>query len=284
MPLLIVSGRSGSGKTITLNVLEDLGYYCIDNIPVEMVPELVEKLKEEHPHLAISIDARNFPKDISQLKTTIDELYKSQPGLQIIYLDASQNTLVRRFSETRRRHPLSNDSLTLTEAITKEKTLLNPLADMAHITIDTSYLSTHQLATQVREHVHEGESKGHLQLLIQSFGFKNGIPPDVDFIFDVRCLPNPYWEKQLRSLSGLDKEVAEFLQQFSDVKLMVEDILKFLHNWIPRFKKNNRSYVTVGIGCTGGQHRSVFITEAITSKLKDFHSNIHNRHRDLDKS
>jgi UPF0042 nucleotide-binding protein len=283
MRLVIISGRSGSGKTITLNVLEDLGYYCIDNLPVELLPSLVGKLQEQQPLLAISIDSRNFPKDVSVLKTTIDELRSIQPNVEILYLEAAQNTLLRRFSETRRKHPLSNPECTLPEAIAKESELLNPLAAMADVCIDTSHLSKSQLTTQIRNHASQ-ENVQNLQLLIQSFGFKNGIPPDVDFIFDVRCLPNPYWEKHLRSQTGLDKEVVNYLRNFSDVKLMVEDILRFLDNWIPRFEENNRSYLTVGIGCTGGQHRSVFITEELATLSGKFHLNVQKRHRDLDKS
>jgi UPF0042 nucleotide-binding protein len=280
MRLVIVSGRSGSGKTISLHVLEDLGYYCVDNLPVDMLPGLVSRLQEDHPRLAVSIDARNLPNDVHVLKDVISEL--RQPGWhgEIIYLDADHKSLLRRFSETRRRHPLTNENVSLQEAIEREHALLQPLASMADITIDTSHLTQHQLCGLIRDRVAR-ENSSRLQLLIQSFGFKNGMPADADFIFDVRCLPNPYWEPDLRALTGCDKAVAEYLQKFPEVKQMVEDIIRFLDNWIPRFEADNRSYLTVGIGCTGGQHRSVYVTEQLIHLANQLQMNVQVRHRDL---
>ncbi len=280
MRLVIVSGRSGSGKTISLHVLEDLGYYCVDNLPVDMLPGLVSRLQEDHPRLAVSIDARNLPTDVHVLKDVISEL--RQPGWhgEIIYLDADHKSLLRRFSETRRRHPLTNDKVSLQEAIEREHALLRPLASMADMTIDTSHLTQHQLCGLIRDRVAR-ENTSRLQLLIQSFGFKNGMPADADFIFDVRCLPNPYWQTDLRSLTGCDKPVADYLQSYPEVKQMVEDIIRFLDNWIPRFEADNRSYLTVGIGCTGGQHRSVYVTEQLVNKAHQLQMNVQVRHRDL---
>ncbi len=280
MRLVIVSGRSGSGKTISLHVLEDLGYYCVDNLPVDMLPGLVSRLQEDHPRLAVSIDARNLPTDENVLKGVISEL--RQPGWQgeIIYLDADHKSLLKRFSETRRRHPLTNEKVSLQEAIEREHALLQPLATMADITIDTSNLTQHQLCALIRDRVAR-ENTSRLQLLIQSFGFKNGMPADADFIFDVRCLPNPYWQSDLRTLTGRDSLVADYLSGYPVVKQMVEDIIKFLDNWIPRFEADNRSYLTVGIGCTGGQHRSVYVTEQLVQLAKDLDLNVQVRHRDL---
>ncbi|MBS0286219.1 MAG: RNase adapter RapZ [Proteobacteria bacterium] len=280
MRLIIVSGRSGSGKSISLHVLEDLGYYCVDNLPVDMLPGLVSKLQDDHPRLAVSIDARNLPTDENVLKDVISAL--RQPGWhsEIIYLDADHKILLKRFSETRRRHPLTNDKVSLQEAIEGEHALLRPLASMADIMIDTSHLTQHQLCALIRDRVAR-ENTSRLQLLIQSFGYKNGMPADADFIFDVRCLPNPYWQSDLRPLTGKDKAVADYLQGYPVVKQMVEDIIKFLDNWIPRFEADNRSYLTVGIGCTGGQHRSVFVTEQLVQQAHQLQMNVQVRHRDL---
>lgn len=283
MRLVIVSGRSGSGKTISLHVLEDLGFYCIDNLPVDILPNVIDRLAQDHPRLAVSIDARNLPHDVALLKNVISELRRPGWFCDIIYLDADQKSLLRRFSETRRRHPLTNETVSLQEAIEQERVLLSPLASMADMTIDTSQLSSHQLCSIIRDRVAK-EHTNRLQLLIQSFGFKNGMPADADFIFDVRCLPNPYWIPHLRPLSGSDSEVAEFLQSYPEVEQMVEDIIRFLDNWIPRFEADNRSYLTVGIGCTGGQHRSVYITEQLINRAKTLQMNVQVRHRDLQKT
>lgn len=280
MRLVIVSGRSGSGKTISLHVLEDLGYYCVDNLPVDMLPGLVSRLQADHPRLAVSIDARNLPTDVNVLKDAVSELRQPSWHTEIIYLDADHKSLLRRFSETRRRHPLTNNRRSLQEAIEQEHALLRPLASMADITIDTSHLTQHQLCALIRDRVAR-EDTNRLQLLIQSFGFKNGMPADADFIFDVRCLPNPYWEPHLRNLSGCDNEVVDFLQSHPEVEQMVEDIMRFLQNWIPRFEADNRSYLTVGIGCTGGQHRSVYISEQLIQRAKHQELNVQIRHRDL---
>lgn len=280
MRLVVVSGRSGSGKTVSLHVLEDLGFYCIDNLPVDMLPGVVLKLQDIHPRLAVSIDARNLPSNVQLLKEVISEL--RQPGwhCEIIYLDADHKDLLRRFSETRRRHPLSNDKVSLQEAIEQERVLLSPLASMSDITIDTSHLTHHQLCGLIRERVARENING-LQLLIQSFGFKNGMPADADFIFDVRCLPNPYWQSALRTLTGKDEAVSSFLQSHDCVQKMIEDIIQFLTNWIPCFEEDNRSYLTVGIGCTGGQHRSVYITEQLVQRAQTLNLNVQIRHRDL---
>ena len=280
MRLVVVSGRSGSGKTVSLHVLEDLGYYCVDNLPVDMLPGLVSRLQEDHPRLAVSIDARNLPSDVHVLKDVLQELRKPDWQSEIIYLDADHKSLLRRFSETRRRHPLTNERVSLQEAIEREHVLLSPLASMADMTIDTSNLTHHELCGLIRDRVARKNTNG-LQLLIQSFGYKHGMPADADFIFDVRCLPNPYWQPELRGLKGTDQLVAAFLQVCPEVEQMIEDIIRFLENWIPRFEADNRSYLTVGVGCTGGHHRSVYVTEQLVERALKSNLNVQIRHRDL---
>lgn len=280
MGLLIISGRSGSGKSVTLQVLEDLGYYCVDNLPIEMAPDLLNKIRDKHTKIAISIDARNLPSHADTLINVLHELKSIGDQFETFYLDANQEVLLKRFSETRRKHPLSNIQRSLPEAIEYERHVLAPIAGFANIIIDTSQLSKHELCQMIRERV---AKKKHniLHLLIQSFGFKNGVPPNADFIFDVRCLPNPYWQNGLRVQTGLNQDVIHFLESHADVQLMVEDVLQFLDNWIPRFDADNRSYLTVGIGCTGGQHRSVYVAEQIAKKSKNLPLNIQIRHRDI---
>lgn len=280
MGLLIVSGRSGSGKTVALQVLEDLGYYCVDNLPIEMAPDLLNKIRIEHAKIAISIDARNLPNHADILNNVLQKLKKIENHFEIFYLDADQNTLLKRFSETRRKHPLSNTERSLPEAIEYERRVLEPIAGLANITVDSSQLSKHDLCEIIRENVVK-EKHNKLHLLIQSFGFKNGIPPNADFLFDVRCLPNPYWQPDLRAHTGLNQNVIEFLRDHSEVEQMIEDILRFLNNWIPQFEEDNRSYLTVGIGCTGGQHRSVFVAEQIAQRISVDNLKIQIKHREL---
>ncbi len=265
MRLTIISGRSGSGKTIALHALEDMGFYCIDNLPITFLPELHKLIGSRHESVAVSIDARNIVDDLSQFRDNIQQFSENGQNCQIIYLDADEKTLLKRFSETRRKHPLSSATISLREAIRNEHTLLTPIASLADLTIDTSSSSRTALQNLVRERLmHANElSKGQMHLLLQSFGFKHGLPPDADFVFDIRCLPNPYWEPNLRSQSGLDKDVIEFLEKSPEVQDMFKDILKFLKNWIPYFVADNRSYLTVAIGCTGGIHRSVYIVQKL---------------------
>lgn len=283
MHLLILSGRSGSGKTVSLNALEDLGFYCVDNLPVNMLPELISKLSPNHNKLAVSIDARNLPKDINELKSVIALIKTPATQCDILYLDAEDTKILMRFSETRRKHPLTASGLSLKEALRQEQALLSPLANMADLTIDTTELSKHQLCSLIWERVGQNPSN-QLQVLLQSFGYKNGLPCDSDFIFDVRCLPNPYWQPGLRAYTGKDQEVAHFLDEQPDVKIMIESIYQFLENWVPKFEQDNRSYLTVSIGCTGGQHRSVYIAERLLELLKIERERVQARHRDLQKT
>lgn len=279
---VIISGRSGSGKTVALHALEDLGFYCIDNLPVALLPELERCIDASHPLVAVSIDARNMPTDLLHFKDIITQLNIHGKTCEILYLDANDNTLLKRFSETRRKHPLSNETTSLREAIRKEHDLLTSIASLADLTIDTSPLNRQALhnlvVDRIARHAHNS-----LQLLLQSFGFKHGVPPDADFVFDVRCLPNPYWEPHLRESTGLDKEVIQFLKSKSEVNKMLDDIYQFLITWIPHFIANNRSYITIALGCTGGQHRSVYLIETIAKKIKNQIPNTQIRHRELRK-
>lgn len=284
MKLIILSGRSGSGKTTCLHVLEDLGYYCVDNMPASLMAALAERIAEENNNelnkVAVSIDARNLSGDLSKFKEIFDRLDASALDRQIIFLDAATDTLLKRFSETRRKHPLSNSDLGLLEAIKLEKELLTPIANLASLTVDTSSLTLHDLRDIVRDRVASHEPN-ILALQFQSFGFKHGIPIDADMVFDLRCLPNPYWVNTLRGLTGLNQEVIDYLEAQDEVNKMFNDIKGFLENWIPSFERNNRSYITVGLGCTGGQHRSVFLSEKLRKHFSQTISNIQVRHREL---
>jgi UPF0042 nucleotide-binding protein len=284
MKLIIISGRSGSGKSTCLHVLEDLGYYCVDNMPGSLLTALAQRLSEESnqrlTQAAVSIDARNLSSDLSKFQEIFDQLDASDIHVQIIFLDADTNTLLKRFSETRRKHPLSNSSLGLLEAIKLEKELLLPIADLASLTIDTSSLTLHDLRDIVTERI-AGQKAGKMALQFQSFGYKHGIPIDADMVFDVRCLPNPYWVNSLRSLTGLNQEVVEYLESYPEVIKMYSNIKDFLETWIPSFQHSNRSYITIALGCTGGQHRSVFLSEKLKKHFSQTISNIQVRHREL---
>jgi len=278
MQLIIVTGMSGSGKSIALNVLEDSGYYCVDNLPAKLLPELAEYLRSTgHDHIAISVDVRSGA-TLPLLPQHILLLRRSSIDVELIYLEASTETLVKRFSETRRRHPLSDGELTLPECISRERELLAEIAASAHH-IDTSELRPSQLRAWIRDFV-EMERSG-LTLLFQSFAFKHGLPLDADMVFDVRSLPNPFYDPALRPLTGRDQPVVDFLSADASVQLMLSDIRGFLENWLPSFDRDNRSYLTVAIGCTGGQHRSVYMVEALGRHFSP-RSKVLVRHRELD--
>lgn len=281
MKLVIISGRSGSGKTTALHVLEDIGYYCVDNLPVNLLPSLIKELRTDSnvSMVAIGIDARNAGGQLHRLPNLLREMTSQGVEYQVIYLDSDDETLIKRFSETRRKHPISNDTNTLREAIEREREILNPIASSASLIIDTTSLTLHQLRDQIKVRV--GEDTDTMAILIESFGFKNGIPKDADVVFDVRCLPNPHWVTHLRALTGCDKPVQDFLAEHATVHEMIADILAYLNKWLPRFAANNRSYMTIAIGCTGGQHRSVYITEQLVAALQPHFNNIQARHREL---
>lgn len=283
MKLIIVSGRSGSGKTTCLHLLEDLGYYCVDNLPASLLDALATRLSVESlalERVAVSIDARNIPEDLKQFPDIFDRLAASSIDGQIIFLDADDTILLKRFSETRRKHPLSSEHLGLMEAIASEQQLLEPIATLADLTINTNELSIHQLRDIIRNRVAEHDRNG-LALQFQSFGFKHGIPVDADIVYDARCLPNPYWITEMRQWTGLDQPVIDWLDSQGEVAEMYEDIRSFLVRWLPRFQANNRSYITVAIGCTGGQHRSVYLCEKLKQHFGAYGYNAQVRHKEL---
>lgn len=283
MNLTIVSGRSGSGKSTVLHVLEDRGYYCIDNLPASLLPLLAKRLTDEFlnmPNVAVSIDARNISADLEQVPEILEKLAEQELEVHVIFLDANSQTLLKRFSESRRKHPLSNADIGLKEAIDKESDLLEPIALLAGLTIDTSNMSLQSLRDTVKKQLlDDGETS--MALLFQSFGFKNGVPVDADIVYDVRCLPNPYWDTNLRSLTGVDGPVQDFLDKQQEVQQMIEDIKSYLTRWLPRYEDNNRSYITVAIGCTGGQHRSVYISEKLGQVFSQREYKVQVRHREL---
>lgn len=279
MQLIIITGLSGSGKSIVLKALEDSGYYCVDNLPATLLPQTTEHLISAGQQLAaVSIDTRSSA--LKELPTQIQALKDQQIDVQIIFLDSNDITLVKRFSETRRRHPLSNDTTTLLESIQAERALLAPLVSIAH-RLDTSHLSTNTLRNWVKDFISLDHTSG-LTLLFSSFGFKHGIPLNADFVFDVRCLPNPHYDPALRPLTGRDQPVIDFLQEVPTVNAMYEDIKQFVTRWLPEFIRDNRSYLTVAVGCTGGQHRSVYLTERLAKSFKESHSKVLIRHRELE--
>ena len=283
MKLLIISGRSGSGKSTVLHILEDRGYYCIDNLPASLLPSLADRLVSDssvNSNIAVSIDARNIYVDLQNVPNIIEQLKKTELSIDIIFLDANSQTLLRRFSESRRKHPLSDDKVGLREAIDKETELLEAISLMASLSIDTSSMTLHELRDAIKSRIVEQSDTG-LALLFQSFGFKNGVPVDADIVYDVRCLPNPYWETALRALTGLDQKVVEYLDSQQEVQHMLGDIKDYLQKWLPKFEENNRSYITVALGCTGGQHRSVYLCEKLGGYFQDHIRNVQVRHREL---
>ncbi|MDZ7686850.1 MAG: RNase adapter RapZ [Gammaproteobacteria bacterium] len=281
MSLVIISGRSGSGKSTALHVLEDLGYYCIDNLPVGLVPPLIQRIEDSQPDqkVAVSVDARNLASDLENFPSTITQIDATKVAVQIVYLDSANETLVKRFSETRRKHPLSNRERDLGESLELETELLDPVSSIADLTVDTTNLSIHELRDTIKTRV--AETTHEFALLFESFAFKGGVPIDADLIFDVRCLPNPHWKQNLRALTGLDAPVIEFLESHNEVRDMIADIVRFLANWLPAFEANNRSYMTVAIGCTGGQHRSVYIASKLFQRFSPDWKNVQIRHREI---
>ncbi|WP_409420948.1 RNase adapter RapZ [Pseudaeromonas sp. ZJS20] len=284
MKLIVVSGRSGSGKTIALRVLEDLGYYCVDNLPVALLPQLVAELRGKFEEMAVSIDVRNLPDHSEDLERILGQLRQAVDlEFTSFFIDADNPILIRRYSETRRLHPLSRKQLTLEQAIQHETTLLSPLSTSADLRIDTSHLSIHDLSEQIRERV-LGKKEKELVLVFESFGFKYGIAKDADFVFDARFLPNPHWIAELRPLTGKDEPVRRYLRGHADVMQYIQQIETLLSNWLPHLERNNRSYVTLAVGCTGGQHRSVFIVEQLAARFKAAGKTVQIRHHSLEKS
>ena len=282
--LIIISGLSGSGKSIALNVLEDAGFNCIDNLPVSLLENFIKTLSEENliksSQNAIGIDARSSSIDLKRVPELIHNLKIKNIDCEIIFLEADNDVLIQRFSETRRRHPLTNDNKNLEAAIHMERELLSTLRDYSQLQIDTSKTSLHELRFIIKEQILNKE-KGQLSIMLQSFGFKYGAPRNADFVFDARCLSNPHWSADLRSLTGLDKKVEEFLQQDKKVEEMIKQIMQFLEKWIPCFEEEGKSYLTIAIGSTGGQHRSVYITEKLSKSFNDKGRKCMCAHREL---
>ena len=283
MKLVIVSGLSGSGKSIALNTLEDNDYFCVDNLPVGLLSDFVSTMKNsksaDYEQIAVAVDARCGTEDMGHFEHILKEIKSLDVGVDILFLLAQDSALLTRFSETRRKHPLSHNGLTLTEAINTEREILLPISSNADHTIDTTQLNVHELRDIIKNRLID-ENSASMTILIQSFGFKHGLPADTDFMFDVRCLPNPHWEAYLRPYRGTDQPVIDYLESFAEVKDMKNAISGFLHKWIPCFEKEGRSYMTVSIGCTGGQHRSVYLAQKIHDELSKTRDNISLRHRE----
>ncbi len=284
MRFLVISGLSGSGKSIALQSLEDLDYYCVDNLPLSLLLSFAQTVmtadKLGHESVAVGIDARNLTNDMGRFPTIMDEIRKLGFECEVIFLEAGDVVLKKRFSETRRKHPLTDERTSLDEAIKAERKLLELIEKSADIHVDTSLSNVHQLRALIRDYV-RADVTAQLSLQFMSFGFKQGVPGDVDFVFDVRCLPNPYWDPKLRTHRGTDRPVIDFLDAQVGVNQMFEDLSGFLQRWIPEFEKENRSYLSVAIGCTGGQHRSVYIVERLEAHFRALNKHVIVRHRDL---
>jgi RNase adapter protein RapZ len=279
--LVIISGRSGSGKSTALNVLEDMGFYCIDNLPVSLLTPLIERLWEHDQisKVAVGIDARNIADDLALFPSIYQKIKAIGVESTLIFLDSASPTLVKRFSETRRKHPLSDQHHGLRESLELESQMLDPLSDLSDLTINTTDMTIHELRDAVRTRV--ARETHEFALLFQSFAYKRGVPIDADLVFDVRCLPNPHWQEELRQLTGLHQPVQTFLSEQSDFMEMFSDISAYLSHWLPKFEANNRSYLTVSIGCTGGQHRSVFMCKKLFDVFSSQYANVQARHREL---
>lgn len=285
MNMSIISGLSGSGKSVALHALEDMDYYCIDNLPVGLLEAFANEIREQTMsdgrNVAVGIDARNHPDQLSNFPKIIASLRSQGIICNILFLQADDATLLKRFSETRRKHPLSGADTPLADAIKRERNLLGPITANADMFIDTSRTNVHQLRDLVMESLGKNQKSGFLMLL-RSFGYKHGIPGDADFVFDARCLPNPHWQADLRNLTGKDSAVADYLEQEEVARLYYQQLEDFLTSWVPHFQADNRSYLSIAIGCTGGQHRSVYLVERLARELKNRLCDIVTRHRELE--
>ena len=282
--LIIVSGLSGSGKTVALHVLEDIGYYCIDNLPASLLESAVDEVarvgEDEGLLLAVGIDARNPAQDLEALPGLIAGFREHDIMTEVLFLAADDETLLRRYSESRRRHPLAEEGAALRSAIRQERDILAEVINSADLIVDTTRTSIYELGDLIRNRI-DRRQENQLAVLIESFGFKNGIPGDADFVFDLRSLPNPYWTVELRGLTGQNPEVQEFLERQPAFITMYDDIVSFLGRWIPHYREKSRGYLTVAIGCTGGQHRSVYMVEKLAASLQDRDEPVRTRHNEL---
>ncbi|NND55085.1 MAG: RNase adapter RapZ, partial [Gammaproteobacteria bacterium] len=280
---IIVSGLSGSGKSVALDVLEDLGFYCIDNVPAALlgglITETIEARDALYDNMAVGVDARNRAADLQSLPELLNTLNDQGVTCEIVFLHAEDQVLLQRYRETRRRHPLRNDNMSIQDAISEERDLLGPVIYAADLIIDTTTTSIHELRETLRQRLAGDQTE--LSIQIESFGFKNGVPYDADFVFDVRCLPNPYWEPELRAQNGKDPDIINFLSGNDVTERLYKDILSFLRNRIPEYIAHNRNYLTAAIGCTGGQHRSVYLAERISAALREDYAGVLIRHNQL---
>lgn len=281
--LVLVTGLSGGGKSTALRALEDLGFYCIDNLPAALLPELAQQVSKgenvEYERVALGVDARSPGRDLGAIPGWLDQLSEAGMHCQLLFLKADTKAILKRFSETRRRHPLTGKDQALPLAIEQEKAILAVLEDRADWAIDTTDTNIHQLRRQVWKNV--GGANESMTIVMESFAFKRGVPQDVDFIFDARILPNPYWVEELRNFTGLDDPVRKWLEQDTAVERMISDVLGFLQSWLPEFQRSQRSYVTVGIGCTGGRHRSVYLVDRLASSLGETFGEVLIHHREM---
>jgi UPF0042 nucleotide-binding protein len=286
MRLIIVSGLSGSGKSVALHMLEDIDFYCVDNIPAALlkpfISHTVRGMGDTYPRTAVGLDARNRANEIETIPALVKELRRSGIECDVLYLHAAEEVLLKRYAETRRKHPLVSGEVDLRKAIALERQLLEPISTAADWVIDTSNMGVHALREIVRERV-ERRREGRLSLMFESFGYKHGIPGDADFVFDVRSLPNPHWETALRNLNGRDPAVIEYLAGFAAVRSMVADLTAFLEKRLSEFSQANRSYLTIAIGCTGGRHRSVYIAEQLAEHFRKSYPQVLVRHDSLQK-
>ncbi len=287
MRLIIVSGLSGSGKSVALHMLEDIDFYCVDNIPAALlkpfIAHTVRGADDMYPRTAVGLDARNRPNEIETIPLLVRELLRSGISCEVLYLHANDEVLLKRYAETRRKHPLVTDGVSLREAIASERKLLEPVTIAADLVIDTSHMGVHGLRERIRERI-ERRREGRLALMFESFGYKHGIPGDADFVFDVRSLPNPYWDHTLKTQDGRDPDVVAFLARHESVTRMLDGLIGFLTPRIQEFVHANRSYLTIAVGCTGGQHRSVYVAERLAAHFKQTHPQVLTRHDSLQKA
>ncbi len=285
MKLILLGGLSGAGKTVALDMLEDLGYHILDNLPLSLIPPAVETLfgddAHHYPQLAIGIDPRNSPEEFQTFSERIRHWRKTPHGCTVLYLFCDLDTLIKRYRATRRRHPLTAGDTDLAAAIASENDVLEPLAQLADVRIDTTHTNIHQLRETIRERI-TNTDEYPLTLLLESFGYRLGLAQDADLVFDMRCLPNPYWESTLREMTGLDRPIIEYLEGHNTVNRMLNDLVHFLLDWIPRYAASNRSYLTIALGCTGGRHRSVYMAEQLGTQLTQQGWRVLVRHRELD--
>jgi UPF0042 nucleotide-binding protein len=285
--LIIVSGLSGSGKSVALHQLEDIDFYCVDNIPAALlkpfISHTIRGTDEVYPRTAVGLDARNRPNEIDTIPALVGELRRSGISCEVLFLHASDEVLLKRYAETRRKHPLVSAEVSLREAIGSERKLLEPIVAAADLVIDTSAMGVHALREVIRERI-DRRTDGRLALMFESFGYKHGIPGDADFVFDVRSLPNPYWQPALRHLNGRDSPVIAYLETHESVRLMIAALTEFLAARIAEFAQANRSYLTIAIGCTGGQHRSVYVAEELARHFRRAHPQVLTRHDSLQKA